>query len=463
MSNASDQAKRKWLADHCSPRPEALLLLLRKATVLFDTELPKIKRSLNQYSDKVQQNTELREAIKALGQDKTEPLKAAIRHSLSIFGIGRSKQAGETVATNVVKIFKQRCIEVHPDKHALFCTQHNIIDNEGSLRPMLQTAFKALQDAKELVQCWLTMGGEKYVPLEADVQTAAAAASCASATAPAPAASAAAEAGSCASGGPRPAPGRGPPPLRPPSESAPPPSSAPVPAVAQGEAAATAAASTAAAAAAAPAPVDTYGRGATTADGGAGGCHELQLANSGSRFRDLSFYRLTVVHTCFWEAILAIEKLVEFRSPRQPVQFFPGLRLLFSLNAAERKKGRTDLIEAVVLEIVTLSCDEAYARFSRETQACDLKSRCAKWGSKTVQCLVLDPNSIGVAHDIQHLSVGNQGVLRQIDDTNKIARFCRSSQLGTTETVQLSTGESVRCIYTRTWPKYPESRRKADS
>jgi hypothetical protein len=192
MSNASDQAKRKWLAEHCSPRPEALLLLLRKATVLFDTELPKIKRSLNQYSDKVQQNTELREAIKALGQDKTEPLKAAIRHSLSIFGIGRSKQAGETVATNVDKIFKQRCIEVHPDKHALFCTQHNIIDDEGSLRPMLQTAFKALQDAKELVQCWLTMGGEKYVPLEADVQTAAAAASCASATAPAPAASAAA-------------------------------------------------------------------------------------------------------------------------------------------------------------------------------------------------------------------------------------------------------------------------------
>ncbi len=58
-------------------------------------------------------------------------------------------------------------------------------------------------------------------------------------------------------------------------------------------------------------------------------------------------------------------------------------------------------------------------------------------GSKTVQCLVLDPNSIGVAHNIQHLSVGNQGVLRQIDDTNRIARFCRSSQLGTTETAQI--------------------------
>ncbi len=100
---------------------------------------------------------------------------------------------------------------------------------------------------------------------------------------------------------------------------------------------------------------------------------------------------------------------------------------------------------------------EAYARFSRETQACDLKSRCAKLGDKTVQCLVLDPNSIGVAHDIQHLSVGNQVVLRQIDYTNRISRFCRSNQLGTTETVQLSTGESVTCTYTRTCPKYPDA------
>ena len=74
-----------------------------------------------------------------------------------------------------------------------------------------------------------------------------------------------------------------------------------------------------------------------------------------------------------------------------------------------------------------------------------------------MQCLVLDPDSIGVAHDILNLSVGNHGVLRQIDDTNRIARFCRSDQLGTTETVHLSTGESVSCTYTRTWPKYPDA------
>ena len=37
---------------------------------------------------------------------------------------------------------------------------------------MLDTAFKALQRAKEFVGCWLAMGGEKYVPVEGDVQTA---------------------------------------------------------------------------------------------------------------------------------------------------------------------------------------------------------------------------------------------------------------------------------------------------
>jgi hypothetical protein len=181
-----------------------------------------------------------------------------------------------------------------------------------------------------------------------------------------------------------------------------------------------------------------------------GGAGPSTCIEAGSRCLDLSLCRLTVVGTCFWEAIRAIDKLVEFRTPHQLIEFIPGLRLLFSLNAIERKQGRTDLIEAAVLEIVTLSCEEAYARFSREAQACDLESRCAKWRSKSVQCLVLDPDSIGVARDIQHLSVGNHGVLRQIDDTNRIARFCRSDQLGTTETVHLSTGESVSCTYTRT-------------
>ncbi len=81
-------------------------------------------------------------------------------------------QAGAAFATDVNKRFRHQSKEVHPDKHAEFCRRHKIIDDQESLRPMLQTAFKALQHAKELVECWHTMGGEEYVPLEADVQTA---------------------------------------------------------------------------------------------------------------------------------------------------------------------------------------------------------------------------------------------------------------------------------------------------
>jgi hypothetical protein len=70
LSNASDAVKRKWLADNCNPQPKSLLLLLRKAAVLFDTEFPAIKRSVNKDSDEQQL---MREAIKALGPDKTDP------------------------------------------------------------------------------------------------------------------------------------------------------------------------------------------------------------------------------------------------------------------------------------------------------------------------------------------------------------------------------------------------------
>jgi hypothetical protein len=87
---------------------------------------------------------------------------------------------------------------------------------------------------------------------------------------------------------------------------------------------------------------------------------------------DLSLCRLTVIHTHFWEAIEARLKLVEFRSPRQIIPFFPGMHLLFSLIASERRKGRNELLAAHVLEIVILSRAEAYARFPREAEACNL-------------------------------------------------------------------------------------------
>jgi hypothetical protein len=71
-------------------------------------------------------------------------------------------------------------------------------------------------------------------------------------------------------------------------------------------------------------------------------------------------------------------KLVEYRSPRQSIPFFPGMRLLFYLNAAERRKVRHKLLSADVPEIVTLSRAWAYTRFQREAEACNSKGLCTK-------------------------------------------------------------------------------------
>jgi hypothetical protein len=50
--------------------------------------------------------------------------------------------------------------------------------------------------------------------------------------------------------------------------------------------------------------------------------------------------RLCVVQPRYWVAYKNFEKGVEFRSPRHPTPFFPGMILLFSLNTCERRKGR---------------------------------------------------------------------------------------------------------------------------
>ena len=92
------------------------------------------------------------------------------------------------------------------------------------------------------------------------------------------------------------------------------------------------------------------------------------------RSADMVRCRLAVVHTRYWEAYRDRLKLVEFRSPRHPIPFFPGMILLFSLNACERRKGRTELLMAVVRGVYVLSCTEAYARFPVEAHACALKT-----------------------------------------------------------------------------------------
>ena len=87
---------------------------------------------------------------------------------------------------------------------------------------------------------------------------------------------------------------------------------------------------------------------------------------------DMNLCRITVVHTRFWKSIHNLLKLVEFRSPRQKIPFVHGMVLLFSLNAAERRKGQTELLMAVVPEILLLNSAEAYARFPIEANECNL-------------------------------------------------------------------------------------------
>ncbi len=72
------------------------------------------------------------------------------------------------------------------------------------------------------------------------------------------------------------------------------------------------------------------------------------------RFGDLSLYRLTVVHTSFWEAImiLAIEKLVEFRSQHHLIQSIPGLCLLSWTPASPYNRPFEHFQEYIFLSII---------------------------------------------------------------------------------------------------------------
>jgi hypothetical protein len=163
--------------------------------------------------------------------------------------------------------------------------------------------------------------------------------------------------------------------------------------------------------------------------------------------------RLAVVRTRYWKAYRDRLKLVEFRSPRQTIPFFTGMILLFSLNAAERRKERNELLMAVVRGIHVLSCKEACACFPVEAHACNLESLCKRWrGNNAVQCFVLDKNSLRVASEIRNLAAGNLGLLRQINDRAGTARFCCSVDLGKTAVVRLSDGKVVHCTYAESWP-----------
>ena len=83
--------------------------------------------------------------------------------------------------------------------------------------------------------------------------------------------------------------------------------------------------------AAAAAPTDYRGGGGADSAESIVARAAASAESSPHRFPKLSIFWLTAVRTRFWEVTHA---------------FVPGMRLLFSLNAAERRRGRTELLRA---------------------------------------------------------------------------------------------------------------------
>ena len=66
--------------------------------------------------------------------------------------------------------------------------------------------------------------------------------------------------------------------------------------------------------------------------------------------------------------------MVDGGLPVISVMLVQGMRLLFFLNTAERRRGMTEHLEAALVEIVTLTISKVYARFKFEARACDLRA-----------------------------------------------------------------------------------------
>ena len=177
------------------------------------------------------------------------------------------------------------------------------------------------------------------------------------------------------------------------------------------------------------------------------------------RYMNMLHARITVVHVQHWEAIRDGLKEVEFRSMHQSIDLVPGMCILFSAPAAERRMGKTALLMAIVLEVIRLSCMDASIRFPREAEACCLEKLCTEWGCAAVQCMVWDKAQLRVANEIINLSKGNLGLLRQFIDTTGKARFCHRDDLGKTVMAQLSTGRRVQCTLESLWDMSPKTQR----
>ena len=157
---------------------------------------------------------------------------------------------------------------------------------------------------------------------------------------------------------------------------------------------------------------------------GAGGSHEP----AASRYVFLPRHRWMVVHLQYWFAILMREKKVEFRV-RTALE--PGMSLLISMDASQRRLGRTELLLAKVSEVCTLRIEEAYSRFPVESKACNLRGL---WGGRSsVDCIGV--RNVRVTTEFVLLGPGNLGCLNQFSAQNCRPQFCHRSDLGKTVAV----------------------------
>ena len=132
--------------------------------------------------------------------------------------------------------------------------------------------------------------------------------------------------------------------------------------------------------------------------------------------------RLVVVHEKYWLAILHQDKLIEFRSSKQPILLEAGQCLLFARAMRHRRNGKDALVFARVLKAEPLDVDHA-----RE----------------------MDKDSIRIAHEIANLSKGCEGIVHQFALKTGVPHFCHVSDLGKTVSFTLPDGNIVHPIFRR--------------
>ena len=166
--------------------------------------------------------------------------------------------------------------------------------------------------------------------------------------------------------------------------------------------------------------------------------------------------RLVVVHEKYWLAILHKDKLVEFRSSKQPISLEAGQCILFAVAMRHRRNGKDALVFARVWKVELLDVDHARENFPRESDDCNLAGLAAKWGVTTVRCIVLFKDSIRIADEIANLSKGCEGIVHQFALKTGVPHFCHVSDLGKTVSFTLQNGNRVHCIFRLPLSSFPD-------